>query len=168
MKIRKVTPNNRKKAFEVRTYNNTYDFPYVKLDIRPSRNDKVKNVFVDSELGNEAFTYTLESGQEDSIHIDRVLEYHKDPKYMRNLMLYKLTVETKKLVENSELSKRELIRRLGTSPAQFYRILDEENYHKSMDQVFGLLAVLDCRVDFLIEKNPARAENAGSQRLGVA
>ena len=168
MKIRKVTQNNHKKVFEVGTYNNTYDFPYVKLDIKRSQNDKVKNVFVDSELGNESFTYTLESGQEDSIHIDRVLEYHKDPKFMRNLMLYKLTIETKKLVENSELSKRELIRRLGTSPAQFYRILDEENYHKSMDQVFGLLAVLDCRVDFLIEKNPARTENAGSQQTGVS
>ncbi|MCH7663088.1 MAG: hypothetical protein IH859_04370, partial [Chloroflexi bacterium] len=160
MKIRKVTANNRKKAFEVRTYNNTYDFPYAKLDIRPSHDDGINNVFVDSELGNEAFTYTLESGREDSIHIDRVLEYNQDPSYMRDLMLYKLTVETKKLVESSALSKREMIRRLGTSPAQFYRILDEENYRKSIDQVFGLLAVLDCRLDFLIEKNTAREENA--------
>ena len=168
MKIRKVTPNNRKKAFEVRTYKDTYDFPYAKLDIKPSKDNKVKSVFIDPELGSEAFTYTLESGQEDSIHIDRILEYNKDPKYMRDLMLYKLTVETKKLVEGSELSKRELIRRLGTSPAQFYRILDEENYRKSMDQIFSLLAILDCRLDFLIERNSISSESARNLHRSAA
>ena len=153
MKIRSVKTNNHKRAFEVRTYKDTYDFPYAKLDVKPASDDRISNVYVDAELGNEAFTYTLDSGREDSIHIDRVLEYNKDPAYMRELMLYKLTVQAKKLVERSELSKREMIRRLGTSPAQFYRILDEENYRKSMDQVFGLLAVLDCHLDFLIESN---------------
>ena len=168
MKIRKVTANNRKRAFEVRTYNNEYVFPYAKLDIKPSKDDKISNVFVDSELGNEAFTYVLDSGQEDSIHIDRVLEYNQDPTYMRDLMLYKLTVQARKFVESSNLSKREMIRRLGTSPAQFYRILDVENYRKSIDQVFGLLAVLDCRFDILIEENTAREENAKRHQLRTA
>jgi len=44
---------------------------------------------------------------------------------MRDLLLYKLTLEAQKQVEKSPLSKRELIRRLNTSPAQFYRILDD-------------------------------------------
>lgn len=167
MKIRKVTPNNHKKAFEVRTYTNTYDLPYAKLDIKPSKDDKINNVFVDPELGNEAFTYVLDSGQEDSIHIDRVLEYNRDPKYMRDLILYKLTIQAKKLVKSSDLSKRELIRRLGTSPTQFYRILDENNYRKTIDQVFSLIAVLDFRIDFHIEENSARKENAELRRVRV-
>lgn len=164
MKIRSVKMNNRKRAFEVRTYRDTYDFPYAKLDVKPASDDRISDVYVDAELGNEAFTYTLDSGREDSIHIDRVLEYNKDPAYMRELMLYKLTVQAKKLVERSELSKREMIRRLGTSPAQFYRILDEENYRKSIDQVFGLLAVLDCHLDFLIESDVEEDVGAVSQQ----
>lgn len=151
MRIRKVIANNRKRAFEVRTYKGAYDFPYAKLDTRPSRDNKINDAFVDPELGNEALTYVLESGQEDSIHIDRVLEYHRDPAYMRDLLLYQLTLEAQKQVSKSRLSKRELIRRLGTSPAQLYRILDEENYRKSIDQVLGLLSVLNCRVEFRIE-----------------
>jgi len=72
---------------------------------------------------------------------------------MHDLLLYKLTLEAQKQVEKSPLSKRELIRRLNTSPAQFYRILDEENYRKSIDQVLGLLAVLDCQVEFRVERD---------------
>ena len=75
---------------------------------------------------------------------------------MRDLLLYKLTLEAQKQVEKSPLSKRELIRRLNTSPAQFYRILDEENYRKSIDQVLGLLAVLECQVEFSIESAQSR------------
>lgn len=151
MKIRKVIPNNRKKVFEVHTRKGRYDFPYANLDTRPAKDNKVLEVFVDPELGNEAFTYSLESGQEDSIHIDRVLEYNRDPSYMRDLLLYRLTLEAQEQAKKSGLSKRELIRRLGTSPAQLYRILDHENYRKSIDQVLGLLSVLNCRVEFRVE-----------------
>ncbi len=153
MKIRKIKVNNRKKAFEVRTYKDAYEFPYAKLDTRPTPDDKIDNVYIDPELGAEAFTYTLESGKEGTIHIDRVLEYNRDPEYMREVMLYKLTVAVKTLVDNSELSKKEMIRRLNTSPSQFYRILDEDNYRKSIDQVFRLIAVLGFHLDFNIESD---------------
>lgn len=153
MKIRKIAINNRKKAFEVRTYKDTYDFPYAMLDTKPTPDDKVNDVYIDPELGDEAFTYTLESGNEDTIHMDRVLEYNRDPEYVRELMLYKLTVAVKKIVDNSELSKKEMIRRLDTSPSQFYRILDEENYRKSIDQLFRLITVLGCHLDFHIESD---------------
>jgi hypothetical protein len=53
-------------------------------------------------------------------------------------------------VEASSLSKRELIRRLGTSAAQFYRLLDQRNYRKSIDQLLSLLHVLDCEVDLVV------------------
>ena len=169
MKIRSIKTNNHKKAFAVHTYKKAFDFPFAKLELQPTAENKIVDVYVDSELGNEAFTYVLSSGDEDSIHIERVLEYNQDPAYMRDLILYKLTVETRKLVNASKLSKRELIRRLGTSPAQFYRILDEENYRKSIDQVFGLLSVLDCRIEIHIEKpTPAGAKTRPKLELDIA
>lgn len=153
MKIRKVSPNNRKKAFEVATSSQTYLFPYAKLEIPPERNNPVTKVYVDKELGNEAFTYELESGEEGTVHIDHVLEYNRDPRYMRDLLLYKLTLAAQDRVKHSSLSKRELIRRLGTSPAQFYRLLDQTNYKKSIDQLMALLHILDCEVELVIKKN---------------
>jgi hypothetical protein len=87
-----------------------------------------------------------------------VLEYNEDPGYMRDLMLYKLTLEAQKRVKASPLSKREIIRRLGTSATQFYRILDQTNYRKSIDQALQLLHVLDCEVE-LVVRDRDRAAN---------
>lgn len=150
MKIQSVTFDNRKKAFEIATRTKHYAFPYAKLDVQPSRDDPLKLVYVDKELGNEAFTYELVSGAEGTVHIDQVLDYNRDPRYMRDLLLYKLTLVAQERVKESPLSKRELIRRLGTSPAQFYRLLDQTNYAKSIDQVMELLSILDCQVDLVV------------------
>jgi hypothetical protein len=151
MKIKRVTHNNRSKAFEVRTSTKRYLFPYAKLDVQPSPENPITTVDVDEELDNEAFTYELQSGAEGTVHIDHVLEYNRDPRYMRDQLLYKLTLEAKERVQNSPLSKRELIRRLGTSAAQFYRLLDQTNYKKSIDQLMALLHVLDCEVDLVVK-----------------
>ena len=153
MKIRRVTHNNRKKAFEVKVWNRTLTIPYAKTDPQPSRNDPVVRVFVDRELASEGFTYVLESGREATVHVDQVLEYNQDPRYLRDMLLYKLTLEAQRRVEASPLSKRELIRRLGTSAAQFYRLLDQTNYRKSVDQLLVLLHVLECNVDVVISSS---------------
>lgn len=156
MKIKKVLANNRKKAFEVFTSSKSYLFPYAKLEVSPSRENPIAEVYVDKELTNEAFTYELESGDEGTVHIDHVLEYNGDPRYMRDLLLYKLTLEVQKRVADSPLSKRELIRRLGTSAAQFYRLLDQTNYKKSIDQLTALLHILDCEVDLVVKEKDLR------------
>jgi len=111
--------------------------------------------YVDTELAREAFTYVLESGVEDSVHIEQVLEYNKDPTYLRELLIYKLTLEAQRRVEASSLSKREIIRRLGTSATQFYRLLDQTNYRKSIDKLLALLHVLDCDVDLIVRTKTA-------------
>ena len=155
MKIKKVRQNNRRKAFEVVTRQQTYLFPYAKLEIQPSATDRIIEVCVDRELGNEAFTYRLESGGEGSVHIDHVLEYNQDPHLLRDILLYKLTLEVQKRVAESPLSKREIIRRLGTSATQFYRLLDQTNYKKSVGQMLSLLAILDCEVDLVVREKAA-------------
>ena len=113
-------------------------------------------MFVDRELADEAFTYVLESGKEGTIHMDHVLEYNQDPGFMRDLLLYRLTLEAQKRVKRSSLSRRELIRKLGTSAAQFYRLLDQTNYRKSLDQMISLLRILDCEVELVVRGGDAR------------
>ena len=150
MKIRSVAVNNRKRAFEVRVSNRTLPLPYAKTDPPPTRQDPVARSFVDKELAREAFTYVLESGNEGTVHVEQVLEYNQDPRHLRDQLLYKLTIEARRRVEASPLSRRELIRRLETSAAQFYRLLDQTNYRKSIDQMLTLLHVLDCDVDVVV------------------
>ncbi|MCL5882597.1 MAG: helix-turn-helix domain-containing protein [Actinobacteria bacterium] len=155
MKIRSVKPNNRKRAFEVATWRDRYVFPYAGCKPVPSASDAVVTVSVDDELGREAFSYMLESGREGTVHVEQVLEYNENPAYMRDLLLYKLTLEAQKRLEASPLSKREIIRRLNTSPAQLYRLLDQTNYHKSLDKLLILLRVLDCEVDLIVRAKGA-------------
>ena len=114
----------------------------------PSTDNKIKEAYVDKELGNTAVTYILESGEEDSIHLDAFLDYNKDPEYMAKIMLYKLTLTALELVKNSCLSKREIARKLNTSPAQLYRLLNTANYSKTIDQMVTLLASLGYEVNF--------------------
>lgn len=155
MKIQSVAPNNRKKGFQVRTRRRTLWFPYAKLESPPSRKDPVVRVAVDPEVGLEGFTYRLKSGKEGVVLSDQVLEYNQDPRYLRDVLLYKLTLEAQTRVAKSRLSRREIIRRLGTSATQFYRLLDQTNYRKSIDQVLSLLHVLDCDVELVVRAKSA-------------
>jgi len=160
MKIQSVTHNNRKKAFQVKASKKLFQLPYSKVDLQPSAADPIARVFVDKELGGEGFTYVLESGKEGTVHSEQVLEYNQDPHHLRDALLYKLTIEAQKRVEASALAKREIIRRLGTSATQFYRLLDQTNYRKSVDQLLSLLHVLDCDVDLLVRTKAARGKAA--------
>ena len=150
MKITSVKANNRKRAFEVATRRGEWLFPYGKTRPTPSPHDPIADVYIDSELGSEGFTYVLKSGAEGSLHIDHVLEYNRDPSYMRDLLLFELTADALDRIESSPLSTREIIRRLGTSPAQFYRLIDTTNYRKSVDKMLELLQVLDCEVEVVV------------------
>ncbi len=161
MKIRSVKYNNRKKAFEIKTSGKGLQFPYSKLEPRPRVDDPISQVFVDKELGSEGFSYVLKSGKDGTVHIEQVLEYNQDPRYLRDALVYKLTIAAQKRLEKSALSKREIIRRLGTSATQFYRLLDQKNYQKSVDQLLCLLHVLDCDVDLVVRsKSAARGKAA--------
>lgn len=160
MKIQAVSLNNRKKAFQVKTPKQTFQLPYSKVELQPSASDPIVRIFVDKELGNEGFTYVLKSGKEGTVHSEQVLAYNQDPHYLRDALLYKLTVEARKWVEASVLSKREIIRRLGTSATQFYRLLDQTNYSKSVDQLLSLLHVLDCDVELLVRAKRASGKAA--------
>ena len=150
MKILSVRQNNRRKAFEVKTDNKTLYYPYGKLDPIPEPGNKVADAYVDKEVGSEGFTYVLESGDEGTVHVEQVLEYNEDPAYLRDLLLYKLTLEAQGRVEAAPISKREIIRRLNTSASQFYRLLDQTNCKKSIGQLLSLLHILDCDVEVIV------------------
>lgn len=160
MKIVRVGVNNRKRQFEVETRSSILVLPFSHTDPSPSSKNPVKEVFVDPELGREAFTYLLESGAEGTVHIDSVLKYNEDPRYMAELVLYQLTTKVRRKFEASPLSAREVARRLGTSPTQLYRLLDPTNYSKSMQQLLSLLYVLGFEVEVDVRDRERRSASA--------
>ena len=156
VKVRSVHANNRRKAFEVRTSSRRLLMPFSKVEPPPTGADPVVRAYVDKEIGAEGFSYALRSGREGTVHVEQVLEYNKDPDHLRDGLLYTLTLEAQQRVTASPLSRREIIRRLGTSATQFYRLLDQTNYGKSIDQLVSLLQILDCDVRLVVRSKPAR------------
>ena len=135
MIIRGVWVNNNKKSLEIKTDKGEFSLPFSSLDLLPKPENKIKEIYVDKELGKKAVTYVLESGEEDSVHLDEFLDYNKDPQYANDMMLYKVTLRAIELVKKSTLPKRELARKLKTSPSQLYRLLNTANYSKTIDQM---------------------------------
>ena len=150
MKIRSVAHNNRKRLFEVALGRRQLAFPYAKARPAPSHADPVVRAWVDTEIAREGFSYTLTSGRSGTVHQEQVLDYNQDPTYRRIQLLYRLTIEAQQHLAHSRLSRREIARRLGTSASQLYRLLDQTNDRKSIDQLLALLNVLDCDVDLVI------------------
>ena len=156
MKIRRAAVNNRKAEIELTAGSGkVLPVPYAKLAPRPTAKNRICEAYVDKELGCEAVTYTLESGDEGSVHIDHALEYNKDPSYLAELLVHKLTVEARRRVDRSGLSRRELARRLNTSVPQLYRLLDPANTRKGLGQLIGLLHLLDCDVQLVVHPRHA-------------
>ena len=158
MKVRRVAINNRKAQLELSTSaGETLPFPFSKLTPRPTKRNRIREAFVDPELGREGITYVLESGAEGSVHIDHALEYNEDPRYLSEILMHRMTVEAGKRIRTSGLSRREIARRLGTSVPQLYRLLDPANSSKSINQLISLLHVLGCAVDLKVRRRRAAA-----------
>ena len=155
MKISKVEVDYRKRSIRITVQRRSLELPFSKLTNQPRKNDKITKIFIDPELGNEAVTYFLESGTEDSVPIDAFLDFNRDPDYLRKLFLFELTVKAQSALRKSRLAKNTVCRRLKTSPSQLARLLDQTNYRKSVDKMLDLLAVLGVNVKPRFEKDVA-------------
>ncbi|MBF0103820.1 MAG: hypothetical protein HQM16_00710 [Deltaproteobacteria bacterium] len=149
MKILSVKINNRKKCLIIKTASGELCLSYARLEERPT---SILNAFVDKELGCRAVTYLYGAQKEGSVHVDAFLEYNQDPEHTKRLMLYKITLLAQKAIKLSHLTKREVARNMGTSPAQLYRLLDASNYSKTIDQMFKLMSCLGYKLDVVCEQ----------------
>ena len=157
MKIKSAAINNHRKCFEVETAKGKFHLPFSKASLVPSAANKIAKVYVDKELGSEAITYALESGEDNSIPLDAFLDYNRDPEYLAKLLLHRLTLDALDRIKTSKLSRRELARKLSTSPAQLYRLLDPANQTKTLDQMIKLLAALGYGLEYKIVRDKASA-----------
>ena len=47
------------------------------------------------------------------------------------------------------------MRRLGTSPVQFYRLLDPTSHRESVEKMLTLLRVLNCEIEVILRTRSA-------------
>ena len=158
MKITGIDFDNLKKQFLITTSETLFTFPYGKSYCVPSRDNPIKKIWIDEDFGGDAFSYMLHDGQDGTVHMDHILEYNRDPNYMTELLLYKLTIEAKRHLKQGQMSNREIIRRLGTSASQYYRLLDQTNTAKSINKMLNLLQVLGCEVDVVFKDHEQNSE----------
>ena len=168
MKIKSVKYNNRRKVFSLHTDRGELEFPYACADPQPVRGNYVREAFADPELGNEGFTYRLESGEEGAIHGDSVLEQNQDPDHLSELMLYHLTLALRETIKNSLLSKREIIKKSKISAPQLYHLLNPANSRKSASQIFRVLYALNHDLEFSICPRRSQRSPKVSRHRGFA
>jgi hypothetical protein len=168
MKIRNVRCNNRKKLFEVTAGGRTLHYPFSRLRLRPSSGNAIREVSIDPATEGQSFSYALASGHSGTVHLDHVLDYDQPPVDLRARLLDALTAEARRRVGCSGLSRREIVRRLGTSASQLYRLVDPANRRKSIDQVVRLLEVLDCDVDVSVKNREEPTVRHSSDGVDVS
>ena len=113
---------------------------------------KVLRAWSDPEMGHEGFSFELDTGEIDGVHIENVLLVNGDPRAVRDNTLYKLTLAAEEALAESQFSKRALARLLGTSMSQLARLLDATNYRKSVEQMMALLRALGRDVEVVVRK----------------
>ena len=149
MKIKRVVPNNHKKAFVVHTRDGPLSIPYAVLKPSPSSKTPLDSV---GEIADDglSFSYTLISGETGVVTVSTLDRYHATSSEFNQRMLRRLTQEVLDALSTKPISKSELARQLSTSMSQLYRLLDPDYDKKSVGQMCALLHLLGKEVDFVI------------------
>jgi len=138
-KYKSVKFNNRKKVFHlIYTSGLEIECPYSALSI----DKNVIEAGPDKEVGNHCFYFVLEDGEKDYITFDQPLYIIRHPDYVREEVLYNVTVELQKIIALKKISKREIARRLNTSVTQVNRLLDQTNYNKGLSGLIDIATII--------------------------
>ena len=152
MKHRKfelVTFNNKKKVFHlIYTSGLQVECPYSSLSIGKN----VVEAGPDKEVGSHCFYFVLENGYTGCVPFDQPLHIIRHPDYVREEVLYKVTVELQDIIALKKIPKRELARRLKTSVTQVNRLLDQTNYNKDLSRLIEIATIIGYEFKWSLKK----------------
>lgn len=139
-KFKTVEHDNKKKVFHLEyTSGLKIECPYSALSIKKA----VVEAAPDKESGCHSFCFVLENGKEEFVPFDQPLHIVQNPEYVKEQTLYEVTKQLNEFLKKSNVSKRELARRLGTSLSQLARLLDTKNNKKELSRLIELAAMLN-------------------------
>ncbi|MCB0343126.1 MAG: hypothetical protein H6626_02195 [Pseudobdellovibrionaceae bacterium] len=150
-----IQPNYRKKAFEITLKegrkSNSYILPFTVFeDHEIGTENRVTNIRIEKDLGSQGATIELEDGSHFDFPADLVL-YHCDPSYDWG-PINQLKTSLKDKLAAAQLSSRVVADALKTSPAQVFRLLEENKASKQLIQLFQLAELAGYKVEFRLKK----------------
>ncbi|MCB0407783.1 MAG: hypothetical protein KDD34_06230 [Bdellovibrionales bacterium] len=150
-----IQSNYRKRAFEVtlKEGRKTHQFvlPFTVFDNHKiSIHNRVIKSEIDKELGSQGVNIELEDGSRFDFPADLVL-YHCDPSYNWG-PINQLKMALKDKLSDAQLSSRVVADALKTSPAQVFRLLEENKASKQLLQLFQLAELAGYEVEFRLKK----------------
>lgn len=139
-KFKTVEFNNKKRVFHLQyTSGLQLECPFSAIGL----NQKVVEAGPDLEAGGHSFFYVLEDGSKDYVPYDQPLHITQHPEYVKEQALYEMTKLINQFIRKEKISKRELARRLHTSPSQLERLLDPTNHKKELSRLIEIAALLN-------------------------
>lgn len=139
-KFKCVEYDNKKRLFHLEYSSGLkIECPYSALGIKGA----VVEAAPDNESGRHSFYFNLENGGREFVPFDQPLHIVQNPEYVKEQTLYGVTKQLNEFIKKSNISKRELARRLKTSLSQLSRLLDTTNYKKELSRLIELAALLD-------------------------
>lgn len=149
VKIRNGEFNNRKKVLTVHYVNDkTAEVHYAQLGIKKN----LEAVWVDKETKGHSLGLRFEDGTEDYMPYDQPLALSKDPEYLLQAHIERLTAVIKATIRERKISKRFLAERLGTSDNQIQRLLNPAILNKNLEQLYKVATIVGLEFEWHIKK----------------
>ena len=148
-KIKSAEFNNRRKTIVVTyTTGKPVEVHYAQLGIRQN----IESVWVDKETRGMSLGIKLENGQEDFMPYDQPLALAKDPEYLLQTQIERLTATIKQTIAEQKISKRYIAEQLKTSDNQVQRLLNPAILNKNLEQLYKIATLLGLELDWQVRK----------------
>jgi hypothetical protein len=148
-KFRSVQFNNRKKVFHlIYTSGLEVDCPYSAISVKKN----VVEAGPDKEVGNHSFYFILEDGYTGYVPYDQPLHIINHPDYVKEEIMWRVTIQLRDVIASKNISKREIARRMNTSVTQINRLLDQTNYNKDLSRLIEMAAIIGYEFDWSLRK----------------
>jgi DNA-binding Xre family transcriptional regulator len=111
----------------------------------------IKEVKVDWETNGKSLKITFEDDSIDYLPYDQPLVIVKDPEYLLQIHIERITAKIKEAIAKKKISKRYIAERLGTSDNQVQRLLNPDILNKNLSQLYKIADLVGLEFEVLVK-----------------
>jgi hypothetical protein len=135
LKFKSATFSNKKKQIEIVYTNGKHaSIHFGSVGIKKL----IKEVKVDWETNGKSLKITFEDDSIDYLPYDQPLVIVRDPEYLLQIHIERITAKIKEAIAKKKISKRFIAERLGTSDNQVQRLLNPDILNKNFSQLYKI------------------------------
>lgn len=122
--------------------------PYASLNLKK----KIQRIWVDKETKGKSVGMEFEDGLVDYLPYDQPLAIVKDPEYILQNHIERITARIKDEIARKKISRRFLAQQLKTSENRIQRLLNPEILNKNLGQLYKMVSLLGLECEIQIRK----------------